>query len=135
MKGLSFRFRLLLVGFAISLMIAKSYYSDVASEREREKYKAQFQELFFDNDSKATVSEVIIYKEVVSVEVNIPNILLTAEMKSKFAENSHKILPMKVCSSVGLQNWLLSGKWISIDVVANSDKPVTNIRVTKEDCT
>ncbi|EJG0734099.1 hypothetical protein C4G28_RS14690 [Vibrio parahaemolyticus] len=116
-------------------MIAKSYYSDVASEREREKYKAQFQELFFDNDSKATVSEVIIYKEVVSVEVNIPNILLTAEMKSKFAENSHKILPMKVCSSVGLQNWLLSGKWISIDVVANSDKPVTNIRVTKEDCT
>ncbi len=135
MKRFSLRFRLLFVGFFISSMIAKSYYSDIVSERRNNEYKAQLQELFFENDSKVTVSEVTIYKEVISVEINISNILLTAEMKSKFADNSHKILPQKVCSSVGLQDWLSDGKWISIDVIANSNKPVTNIRVTKENCT
>ncbi len=135
MKRLSLRFRLLFVGFAISLMIAKSYYSDIVSERKNDEFKAQLQELFFENDSKVTVSEVTIYKKVISVEINIPNILITSEMKSKFSDNSHKILPQKVCSSVGLQDWLSQGKWISIDVIANSNKRVTNIRVTKDNCT
>ena len=118
------------------VMLAKIYYPDFAAKRSNENQKEQFQELLLGgDDNNASVSSVSIYENVISLKINIHNVLLTESMKTKFSQNSHRVFPKRVCSSAGLRDWLKSGKWISIDVIANSDKTVTNIRVTGENCT
>ena len=118
------------------LMLTKLYYPDYAKKNSNEDLKVQFQELLLDDsDSNATVRSVSVYENVISLEVNVHNVLLNDSNKSRFAQNSHRIFPEKICSSVGLREYLQSGKWISIDVIANSNKAVTNIRITLENCT
>ncbi|MEK0272556.1 hypothetical protein WM008_23330 [Vibrio vulnificus] len=130
------KLRVLLMMTMSLIVLAKLYYPDFAAKSANEDYKAQFQELLLaDEGSSASVSSVSVYENVISLEVDIHNVLLTDAKKSKFSQNSHRIFPKKVCSSVGLRGWLDSGKWISIDVIANSDKVVTNIRITSENCT
>ncbi|WP_257975127.1 hypothetical protein [Vibrio parahaemolyticus] len=130
------RLRIALMVIMPLVMLAKIYYPDFAAKRSNENQKEQFQELLLGGgDNNASVSSVSIYENVISLKINIHNVLLTESKKNKFAQNSHRIFPKKVCSSVGLREWLERGKWISIDVIANSDKTVTNIRVTSENCT
>ncbi|HAS6439190.1 TPA: hypothetical protein GRR50_22970 [Vibrio parahaemolyticus] len=117
------------------IWLAKMYYPSLSEEFANEKYKEEFQNLLLGDDHKASVDTLSISENVISMRVNIHNVRLTESMKSKFSKNSHKIFRQKICSSIGLREWLEAGNWVSIDVIANSSKAVTNVRVVHQDCT
>ncbi|EPF7755496.1 hypothetical protein ACSVMW_004567 [Vibrio parahaemolyticus] len=100
-----------------------------------EELKTQFQELLFDEDEKVRVTSIKVEENVIALRVHISNVELSAKNKAMIARNSQEMLPTKICNSLKLSAWLSQGKWVSVDVVANNAKPVTNVRVTNDSCT
>ncbi|WP_103879613.1 hypothetical protein [Vibrio hangzhouensis] len=131
LKYLRFILPLLLLVF----VFGKDFYSNYKAEQRHQQLKSVFHELLFDGDHRTNVRSVVLTNEVVSVVVNIQNTIVTDEVKSKFSANAHNQMPEKVCSSIGLRQMMQNGTPVSIDVKANSNVSITNVRVTWEDCT
>ncbi|GLT16546.1 hypothetical protein GCM10007938_03220 [Vibrio zhanjiangensis] len=117
------------------LLAAKIYYPKFQESRQLDDLKTQLQQLLFDHDNQAKVTQVRVENNVLALKINISDIDYHASNKANLASRSHKLLPQKICSSVGLKEWLSDGKWVSIDVLANGSDAITNVRVTAGSCT
>ena len=131
MKYLRYVFPLIVA----TVILGKEFYFDYRQEKNREQLKEMFHELLFDGDVRTNVRSVSLTDELVSITVNIQKTLVSDEIKSKFQRNAHDQLPSKICGSIGLMEMMKNGTRVSIDVIANSNVPITNVRVTREDCT
>ena len=131
LKYLQYIFPLLM----LILVLGKEFYVDYRQEQRHEYLKEVFHGLLFDGDSRTNVRSVSLTDKVIRVAVNIQNTIVTDDIRSKLRTNAHSLLPAKVCSSVGLLDMMQNGTRVSIDVIANSNVTITNVRVTFEDCT
>lgn len=128
------KFKLVLMVAMPLIILAKFYYPSFKEEQHLETLKLQFQELLFDKDSSAKVTSIRVEENVIALKVYISNIDVNEENKAIITRNSRKILPYKICNSIGMQEWLTDGKWVSIDVSASGKTAITNVRITDEDC-
>ncbi len=129
------KFRLIFLFLLPVIIVGKEYYPRYQEEQQLEELKTQFQELLFDEDEKVRVTSIKVEENVIVLRVHISNVELSAKNKAMIARNSQEMLPTKICNSLKLSAWLSQGKWVSVDVVANNAKPVTNVRVTNDSCT
>lgn len=131
MKYLRYIFPLLI----LTVVFGRGFYFDYRQEQRHAQLKEVIHGLLFDGDDRTNVRSVSLTDEIISIAVNIQNTIVTDEIKSKFQRNAHNQLPSKICSSIGLKEMMQNGTRVSIDVIANSNVPITNVRVTWEDCT
>ncbi|WP_253822614.1 hypothetical protein [Vibrio europaeus] len=117
------------------IIVGREYYPRYKESQQLEELKSQFQGLLFGEDGKVKVTSIRVEENVISLQVHISNVDLSDTNKEVLTQNSRKMLPAKICNSVGISEWLSNGKWISVDVTANGSKPVTNVRITNDNCT
>ncbi|MCG9569501.1 hypothetical protein [Vibrio chagasii] len=117
------------------IIVGREYYPRYKENQQLEELKSQFQGLLFGEDGKVKVTSLRVEENVISMQVHISNVDLSDTNKEVLTRNSRKMLPAKICNSVGISEWLSNGKWISVDVTANGSKPVTNVRITHDNCT
>lgn len=117
------------------IIVGREYYPRYKENQQLEELKSQFQGLLFGEDGKVKVTSLRVEENVISMQVHISNVDLSDTNKEVLTRNSRKMLPAKICNSVGISEWLSNGKWISVDVTANGSKPVTNVRITNDNCT
>ncbi len=117
------------------IIVGREYYPRYKENQQLEELKSQFQGLLFGEDGKVKVTSLRVEENVISLQVHISNVDLSDTNKEVLTRNSRKMLPAKICNSVGIREWLSNGKWISVDVTANGSKPVTNVRITNDNCT
>ncbi|WKY57034.1 hypothetical protein Q5H80_08460 [Vibrio sp. SNU_ST1] len=117
------------------IIVGREYYPRYKEDQQLEELKSQFQGLLFGEDGKVKVTSLRVEENVISMQVHISNVDLSDMNKEVLTRNSRKMLPAKICNSVGISEWLSNGKWISVDVTANGSKPVTNVRITNDNCT
>ena len=117
------------------IIVEREYYLRYKEDQQLEELKSHFQGLLFGEDGKVKVTSLRVEENVISMQVHISNVDLSDTNKEVLTRNSRKMLPAKICNSVGISEWLSNGKWISVDVTANGSKPVTNVRITNDNCT
>lgn len=127
--------RMYLLFFLPFIIVGREYYPRYKENQQLEELKSQFQGLLFGEDGKVKVTSLRVEENVISMQVHISNVDLSDTNKEVLTRNSRKMLPAKICNSVGISEWLSNGKWISVDVTANGSKPVTNVRITNDNCT
>ncbi|MCG9632476.1 hypothetical protein [Vibrio sp. Isolate30] len=129
------KFRMYLLFLLPLIIVGREYYPRYKENQQLEELKSQFQGLLFEEDGKVKVTSLRVEENVISLQVHISNVDLSDTNKEVLTRNSRKMLPAKICNSVGISEWLSNGKWISVDVTANGSKPVTNVRITNDNCT
>ena len=117
------------------IIVGREYYPRYKENQQLEELKSQFQGLLFGEDGKVKVTSLRVEENVISLQVHISNVDLSDTNKEVLTRNSRKMLPAKICNSVGISEWLSNGKWISVDVTANGSQPVTNVRIKNDNCT